>query len=89
MQIMHCTRPLCIRDAWDQCLSGLTALVNVKIIENNQIKVGGVYCSQQQSAISSTKSLKVERQRGKMEAANHLLLVNLLLVIIGTVANQK
>jgi len=38
------------------CLSGLTALVNVKMIEmTNQIKVGGVYCSQKQSKNSSSK----------------------------------
>ncbi len=38
---------LSLKGTLDQCLSGLTALVNVKIIQMaNQIKVGGVYCSQ-------------------------------------------
>jgi len=37
--------------ASDQSISGLTAFVNVKMTEMaNQIKVGGVYCSQEQSA---------------------------------------
>ncbi len=43
----------------------------------NQIKVGGLYCSQKQSAYFSTIcQFNVERERGKMEVANHLILVN-------------
>ncbi len=43
----------------------------------NQIKVGGVDCSQKQSANSSAKhQVNFERERGKMEVANHLILVN-------------
>ncbi len=52
------------------CPSGLTALVNFKIIEMaNQIKVVRVYHSQKQSTISTIS------QWGKMEVANHTILV--------------
>ncbi len=71
-------RLLRIQGTSDQCLSGLTVLVNVKIIEmSNQIKVGRVYRLQQQSANSSTKrQFNVERERGKIGDANHLILVS-------------
>ncbi len=47
----------------------------------NQSKVGGVYCSQKQSANSSAKhQFNVERERGKMEVANHLILVDCFMI---------
>ncbi len=56
------------------CLRGLT----VKIIDlANQIKAGRLYCSQKQSADSSTtRQFNVEREQGEMEVANHLTSVN-------------
>lgn len=55
------------------CLSVLTTLVNVKINEmTNQIKVGRVYRSQKQRANFRLKSqFNAERERSKMEVANH------------------
>ncbi len=50
------------------CVSGSTALVNVKMIEMfNQI-MADVYCSQKQRAqISERSGFNVERLRGKMD----------------------
>ncbi len=51
-------------------LSGLTALVNVKIIElANQSRRGLTFTD----AERATKRQIYERERGKMEAANHLM----------------
>lgn len=60
-------------------LSDLTMLINVKVIRMaSQIKIGGFYFSQKQSANSSANCqfVKVERIRGKMEVVKHLMFDN-------------